>query len=77
MARTRLPIGFLFPTLTMVVFSYEILFFYFWSVARRYQDLIDVMGENGELLGQDEDANQLLAKAGQRNMAAKMKLKSE
>lgn len=61
MAKTSMPIGFLFPVITMFVFSYEILCFYFWSLSRRYADLIDIVGLDPEAIGRVhipmEDAN--------------------
>ena len=41
-ATLKAPIGFAFPALTFEAFGYEILYFYFWSVSRRYADLCDV-----------------------------------
>merc|ERR1712048_1181847 len=48
-AAAKIPIGFAFPALTFEAFSYEILYFYFWAVARRYSDLCVIeFGEEEE-----------------------------
>merc|ERR1712019_50371 len=48
-AGSKIPIGFAFPALTFESFAYEILFFYFWAVARRYSDLCVIeFGEEDE-----------------------------
>ena len=46
-AASKVPIGFAFPILTWEAFAYEILYFYFWSVARRYSDLCDIEEQKG------------------------------
>ena len=63
MAQTRLPAGFLFPNVTMIAFVHEIICFYFWSVSRRYADLIDIAGMNGEDIGRIpmENADKILS----------------
>ena len=60
--QTKFPVGFFFPNITWVIFGYEILCFYFWSVSRRYSDLVDVAGVDGENIGRVpmEDANMIL-----------------
>ena len=48
-AGAKAPIGFAFPAATWIAFAYEIMYFYFWSVARRYSDLCDVENaKNGD-----------------------------